>query len=110
MSYQGAASFDLPYNVYYRRLSDITSNDVHCFLNKFCGIFTFAGNKNRAFYFIKELSSMSRKLKLNFYNLIRYFIFHYVPFVYLRVLIIKRRRLTKPTLLTKDKAFFFAIK
>jgi hypothetical protein len=73
-------------------------------------LFTFSGKKQYALKLTVLLRVFAQKFKLNFYQLLRHFLFHYSPFIYPKILISKRRRITKPTLLSKEKAFFFVIK
>lgn len=102
--------FNFPYNVYYTHENEVTIFDVFLFLNKFRGMFTKSGNKLFANNLIKYFNITANIEGFNFYKLIKFFIFNYVPFVHLKVSLINRRRITKPTLLTKDKSFFLAIK
>lgn len=101
---------DFPYNIYYEHIHSISISDIYLFLNKFCGMLTFSGNRLYALNLIIRFKEYARNAKINFYDLLRHLIFHYIPFVYLKVLIIKRRRITRPTLLSKEKSFFFVIK
>lgn len=102
--------FDFPYNLYYTHHNEVTIYDVYFFLNKFCGIFVKSGKRSYPLRVLKLFNIWAKNLNLNFYDLIKFFIFNYIPFVYLKVLLINRRRVTRPTLLTKEKSFFLAIK
>lgn len=110
LKYNIFKKYDFPYNVYYTHYNEVTSFDIYFFLNKFCGIFVKSGKKNFSLNLIKLFNIWSINDKVNFYDLIKYFIFNYIPFVYLKVSMVNRRRITKPTLLTKEKSFFLAIK
>jgi len=110
LQYKWYSKHDLPFNIYFEHMQAIGRFDLSDFLNKFIGMFIFSGNKHYALKLINLFCIQANKINLNFYTLLRHFIFNYSPFVYLKVLIVKRRRLTRPTLLTKEKAFFLVIK
>ena len=110
LKYNLYSYYDFPYNIYYEHIHSVSVSDIYLFLNKFCGMLTFSGNRLYALNLILRFKEYARNAKINFYDLLRHLIFHYIPFVYLKVLIIKRRRITRPTLLSKEKSFFFVIK
>ena len=110
LKYNLYKKFNFPYNVYYRNNTEITLSDVYLFLNKFIGIFTKCGKKSFGYYLIKVFNVWAKEENLNFYKLIRYFIYNYLPFIYLKNISVRRRRISKPTLLSKEKSFFLGIK
>lgn len=108
--YSWYEKYDIPFNIFYEHINSVESVDILEFLHKFVGLFTFSGKKQYALKLTVLLRVFAQKFKLNFYQLLRHFLFHYSPFIYPKILISKRRRITKPTLLSKEKAFFFVIK
>lgn len=110
LNYNWQLKHDIPFNIYYEHINLISRTDISGFLNKFVGMFTFSGKKQYALKLTILFRKFAKKANLNFYTLFRHFLFHYSPFVYLKVLVVKRRRITKPTLLSKEKAFFLLIK
>lgn len=99
-----------PYSIYYTHINHITKFDLFSFLFKFSGYFTKNGNKMYALKILKLLNNWCDQIHINFADLIKFFIFNFLPFVGLKSTYIRRRKLIKPVMLSKSKSFFLALK
>jgi len=99
-----------PYSIYYTHINHISKLDLFSFLFKFSGYFTKKGKRTYALKILKLLNNWCYEININFSDLIRFFIFNYLPFVSLKSTYIRRRKLIKPVMLTKSKSFYLALK
>lgn len=110
LRYSWYDKYELPFNIFYEHANSVNQRDINAFLHKFVGLFTFSGKKYYALKLTISLRIYAQRFRFNFYQLLRHLVFHFIPFIHSKAMIVRRRRIIKPTLLLKDKAFFFSIK